>query len=64
MTKNPSKRLGCGTAGEEAIKDQPFFRGMNWTDLELKKIEPPFKPQVVSSFSSSQFSRVLVFMCC
>ncbi|XP_039248655.1 protein kinase C-like 1B [Styela clava] len=55
MTKNPSKRLGCGMVGEEGIKDQPFFKDMNWTALEQRKVDPPFKPEVKNARDVSNF---------
>jgi novel protein kinase C epsilon type len=51
MTKNPAKRLGCmvTNGGEEAIKRHPFFHNkIDWDALELKKIQPPFRPRIVS----------------
>lgn len=50
MTKNPHKRLGCVAAqnGEDAIKQHPFFKEIDWLLLEQKKIKPPFKPRIVS----------------
>lgn len=50
MTKNPSKRLGCVVAHgcEAAIRQHAFFRDMEWTALEQRKVKPPFKPKIVS----------------
>lgn len=50
MTKSPNKRLGCVVAQglEEAIKLHRFFREIDWTLLEQRKIRPPFKPRIVS----------------
>lgn len=50
MTKNPHKRLGCVAAqnGEDAIKQHPFFKEIDWVLLEQKKVKPPFKPRIVS----------------
>lgn len=51
MTKNPAKRLGCVAAHgtEEAIRNHPFFRDMDWDALESRRVKPPFKPKIVSS---------------
>lgn len=55
MTKNPHKRLGCVASqnGEDAIKQHPFFKEIDWVLLEQKKIKPPFKPRIVSRAQSS-----------
>ena len=51
MTKNPAKRLGCveSQGGELAIRQHSFFRDIHWDDLEELKVEPPFKPKIVST---------------
>lgn len=59
MTKNPHKRLGCVAAqnGEDAIKQHPFFKEIDWVLLEQKKIKPPFKPRIVSRAWSVSHTR-------
>ena len=52
LQRDPNRRLGAG--GAEEIKQHPFFaRSINWSKLLAKKIQPPFKPSVVS-FSRPQ----------
>lgn len=50
MIKNPAKRLGCVSVsgGENAILSHPFFKDIDWTALEARKVKPPFRPKIVS----------------
>ena len=38
---NPKKRIGY----EQIIKHE-FFRGIKWDEIERKKVEPPFRPNI------------------
>lgn len=51
LEKDASIRLGVlNTMDEESdIKYHPFFNSIIWDKLERRAVEPPFKPQVVSS---------------
>ena len=49
LHRDPQWRLG--NHGGDEIKKHPFFaRHIDWNKLMAKKIQPPFKPSVVSSF--------------
>lgn len=44
-----AQRLGSGTEDGDAIKRHQFFKHINWSDVLLRKMEPPFKPILVST---------------
>uniref|UniRef100_A0A8C0BI31 Protein kinase C n=1 Tax=Buteo japonicus TaxID=224669 RepID=A0A8C0BI31_9AVES len=41
--RDPTRRLGV--TGN--IRDHPFFKTINWTALEKREVDPPFRPKVV-----------------
>lgn len=49
--RDPARRLGV--TGN--IRLHPFFKTINWTLLEQRKVEPPFKPKVKSPSDYSNF---------
>merc|ERR1712232_690535 len=44
LLRSPDQRLGGGAGGQEDIKRQPFFGGIDWAAVYGKKIPPPFVP--------------------
>jgi len=48
LERNPKKRLGGGSGDVEEIKKHPFFKSIDWTKLENKEIEPPFRPYLIN----------------
>lgn len=59
LTRDASQRLG--SRGAETIKRHPFFsRHLDWGLLAAKKIQPPFKPSVVSVCIQESFCDVLL----
>ncbi|XP_076291183.1 AKT serine/threonine protein kinase [Lasioglossum baleicum] len=55
LIKDPGKRLGGGINDAKEIMDHAFFSSIDWADLVLKKIPPPFKPQVTSDTDTRYF---------
>uniref|UniRef100_A0A8C5AMS4 Protein kinase C n=1 Tax=Gadus morhua TaxID=8049 RepID=A0A8C5AMS4_GADMO len=51
--RDPTRRLGI--VGN--ICSHPFFKTINWTALERREIDPPFKPKVKSANDCSNFDR-------
>jgi len=55
LERNPKKRLGCGEKDAEEIKRHPFFKSVDWTKLDGKQIEPPFRPALRSETDTRFF---------
>uniref|UniRef100_A0A8C4TGD3 Protein kinase C n=1 Tax=Erpetoichthys calabaricus TaxID=27687 RepID=A0A8C4TGD3_ERPCA len=51
--RDPTRRLGI--SGN--IKTHSFFKTINWTTLEKREVDPPFKPKVKSPNDCSNFDR-------
>ena len=55
---DPNKRLGSGKNGFQNIKNHDFFQGLNWDDLEQKKILPPFVPNILNDTDLQNFDKL------
>lgn len=55
LQPDPQKRLGCGAAGAESVKQHPWFAAVNWDALAHKLIQAPFVPPVRHSGDTSNF---------
>merc|ERR1711971_71151 len=55
LVKDPLTRLGGGPEDAEAVKGHQFFASINWTDLEKRRVTPPWKPQVTSETDTRYF---------
>ncbi len=59
LRKNPDRRLGASERDAEDVKKQAFFRNVNWEELLMRKVEPPFVPTVVRTFYLQRSRQVL-----
>lgn len=55
LQKEPSKRLGSGSGGSEEIKCHKWFRSINWSKLEDRKVQPSFLPEVAGKHCIANF---------
>ncbi|KAK2720307.1 ribosomal protein S6 kinase beta-1-like [Artemia franciscana] len=55
LKRTVNQRLGSGPEDGESLKDHPFFRLVNWNDVLMRRVDPPFKPALTSEDDVSQF---------
>jgi len=56
LVADPSKRLGYNDATE--VKEQKWFRGVDWNIVNARKIPAPWVPQLTSDIDSQFFDPV------
>lgn len=68
LERNVSRRLGAkkttmfDIGGATAVKQHPFFEGIDWAKLIALQVEPPLKPDLVSTTDTSNFAEEFVAM--
>jgi len=55
LRRNPDRRLGASENDAEDVMRHQFFRKLDWESLLMKKIQPPFRPQVESPKDTRNF---------
>jgi len=58
LTRNPYERLGA-YGRLDSVREQPFFRGVDWRALQEKRVKLPQKPNIVKVSSTDS-----VFISC
>ncbi|KAH3779309.1 serine/threonine-protein kinase N2-like isoform X2 [Dreissena polymorpha] len=46
LRRNPDRRLGSSERDAEDVKKQAFFRNLDWNELLMRRVKPPFVPTV------------------
>lgn len=57
LKKIPEQRLGSGPQDGEDIKRHRFFENVNWCEVLARRVDPPFKPGLVSEDDVSMFDQ-------
>ncbi|XP_066466619.1 serine/threonine-protein kinase N3 [Tiliqua scincoides] len=57
LRKCPDRRLGAGAGDAEEIKNQPFFKEIDWDALFARTVKPPFVPTLRDATDISNFDR-------
>ena len=60
LNLDPKQRLGAGPNGFKNLKNHKYFEGIDWDDLENKKIKPPFIPVIDDPLDLKYFDRIFV----
>jgi len=47
LKKKPMERLGMPTCAAGNIRDHIYFKVIDWTLVEQRKLTPPTKPKIV-----------------
>ncbi|MXQ90560.1 hypothetical protein E5288_WYG016110 [Bos mutus] len=55
LKRNPNQRIGGGPGDAADVQRHPFFRHVNWDDLLVRRVDPPFRPSLQSEEDVSQF---------
>lgn len=55
LVKEQQARLGCGRGGFAQLKAHPWFSGLDWERLLMKKLPAPIVPRITHPLDASNF---------
>jgi p70 ribosomal S6 kinase len=58
LQKDASRRLGSGPNGSDELKQQKWFKSINWHKLEAREIVPKFIPAVSGKNCTVNFDEI------
>lgn len=56
LTRDPAARLGSGPGDADDLKAHAWFRGVDWTALHERRVEPPFVPPLRHALDVQNFA--------
>ncbi|KAI9107942.1 hypothetical protein K1719_020815 [Acacia pycnantha] len=57
LQKDATKRLGSGTRGSLEIRDHKWFKPINWSKLDVREVQPSFRPEVAGKHCVANFEK-------
>ena len=45
LVKDPTRRLASGSKGIRDLQEQPFFAGLDWAVIDMRKMASPLRPE-------------------
>ena len=55
---DPKKRIGAGSNGVEELKKHPYFKEIDWKELENKNVKAPFIPNLNGEMDLKYFDKI------
>ena len=59
LEKNPAKRLGVSESIHGDVRNQPFFKPIDFNKLERRQVIPPYKPKLVGLSLMNYFPKFI-----
>jgi len=50
LQKDGRIRLGSGPTDFDELRQHEFYTGLNWDDLNARRIQPPFRPELSDAY--------------